>query len=359
MRTAHVVETLEIGGAETLVALLSRYQRTQGHTVSIHCIYSGGKLASGLAADGFPIDIAPAGSRWTKLGHLKRSFSELGVEVAHFHNATATIYGAPAAKAAGVRTILSTRHGLVAPPYGISREVQYSLVSRTCCDFVVGVCQATTNNLRGAPLADRGRIVTVYNGATPAIRSESQDLPPKKGTIFVTVGRLAPPKDHLALIEAMAVARNRNNDICLWVVGDGVLRQTLAERASQLKLGDSVLFLGSQSNVGDYLAASDVFVLSSRSEGLPVSQLEAMAAGLPSVVSNVGAMPELVTGGDCGVIVPPGDIQSLAEALLQCASDSDLRARLGANAREHYLKNFTLEMMAENYQRLYQRQSIP
>lgn len=353
MRIAHVVETLEIGGAETLVSLLSRSQRESGHDVSIHCIFSGGTLADSLQRDGFPVDIAPPGSRFARMAHLRRRFAELRTEAVHLHNATATIIAAPAAKAAGVRSVISTRHGLVAPPYGMSREIQYSLASRFCCSTVTGVCEATTRNLKGAPLADPSKIRTVYNGATPASRTQSPDLPEKRGITFVTVGRLAPPKDHLLLIEALEIARRTNPEINLWIVGDGGLRPSLTERAQALKLGDAVQFLGSRSNVGDYLAAADAFVLSSQSEGLPVSQLEAMAEGLPSVVSDVGAMPELAKGGDCGIVVPVRDTNAMAAALIECAGNSELRSRLGANAKQHYLRHFTLEIMAKQYEQLY------
>lgn len=343
-----------MGGAEVLVAGLSRQQRAAGHDVAVYCLYRGGPLAEQLQAEGFPLAVLRPGWRGRKMRELWRRFRADSPQLVHCHNATATILAAPAARLAGVSTLISTRHGLVRPPYGLSREIQFSLAVRLCGCRVAAVCEAARRNLAAAPLADPKRIFTVYNGAQPARRDPTaQALPPASGFTFLSVGRLAPPKDPALLVEALALARRQAPDLCLWIVGDGPLATDLRRLAAGLDLRDSVRFFGEQPNVGDFLAAAQAFVLCSRSEGLPVSLLEAMAAGLPSVVSAVGGLAEVVRACQAGIVVENHDPASFAEALLRCRREAQQRAAMGERARRCYQQQFTLERMAEQYQRLY------
>jgi glycosyltransferase involved in cell wall biosynthesis len=354
---AHISDTLQTGGAEMIIRQLALACRAQGHRVEVHALYAGGEVAEALRKDGVPVFVHGPAGRLALTGRLARALRRGRIGVVHCHNATATIIGAPAARLAGVPVIGSTRHGLVAPPHPWRREGQFGLAAR-CCHWVAGVCEATTRNLQGLPFARRDRLVTVYNGATPAPGEPAGPLPdPAAGPDACTllwVGRLAPPKDPVTLLRALSAARSKHPSLRLWVAGSGVLEETARQEASRLGLGpETVCFLGERRDVGALLARADVFTLSSNSEGLPVSLLEAMAAERPVAVTAVGAMPEVVQGGDCGLVVPSGHVEALAGALVRLASEPALRQRLGAAGRHYYERRFTLERMADRYLELY------
>ena len=160
--------------------------------------------------------------------------------------------------------------------------------------------------------------------AAPPARGDGD--PPR----IVTVGRLAAPKDALTLVRALALLGPIRFSALL--VGDGPdLGPPVVEaEVRSLDLEDRVELAGSRADVPALLAAADVFVLSSRSEGAPISILEAMAAGLPVVACDVGGVGELVADGETGLLVPSADPARLAEALRRLVADPGLRRRLGA-----------------------------
>jgi len=349
---AHVNDTLEVGGAEVLIAQLCRLHREQGHNVEVHALLKGGPVAERLRALGIPVYLHGPGSRLRVTRNLLAALRRTRPDVVHCHNRMATNWAAPAARWAGVPVIVSTRHGLVPPPFSLRGELQFAVAARLC-SAVAGVCEATTRNLSRAPLAARSRLVTVYNGAAPAPRAAVPPELPKRGFTLVYVGRLAPPKDLATVLHAVAAVRSRGRDVCFWIVGDGALRGPAERLASELGLHDAVTFWGEQACAGDFYAAADAFVLSSSSEGLPLALLEAMAAGLPVIVSAAGAMPEVVNGGGGGIVAPAGSVEGFAEAIGRLAGDAALRTAMGQAGRTHYLAHFTPERMAERYLELY------
>ncbi|MBV9670300.1 MAG: glycosyltransferase, partial [Acidobacteriales bacterium] len=173
------------------------------------------------------------------------------------------------------------------------------------------------------------------------------------GTRFISVGRMVWEKDYPTLIHAFALARASDPNLELWLVGDGPERPKIEAAIREHALAHLVTLLGLRKNVGFYLKQSDAFVLSSVSEGLPISQLEAMAAGLPAIVTAVGGMPKVVRDADAGIIVPPSDPQALAQALLTMSRETNDRQRMASNARRAFLDHFTIERMAQQYQQLY------
>lgn len=353
MKIAHVVDSMETGGAEVLIAQLCAVQRTAGHEPSVHCLWRLGPLGERLRADGIPCYVTGQLSRPRVFLDLARTFRQLRPRVVHCHNATPTILGAPAAWLAGASSIVSTRHGLVQPPYGLSRELQFAFSSRFC-GTVIAVSQATERNLRNAPLAPVSRIQTIYNGTNPPRPSDPETAPVKEGPTVVMVGRLAEPKDPATLLRAFSIINRRLPSCRLWFVGDGLLRPSAEALAQSLGLTSVVRFWGIRPDVGGFLSQADVFVLSSKSEGLPVSLIESMALGVPAVVSAVGGMPEVVEAAGAGSCVPPQDPERLAEAIL-AQLERNATDHPGAKLKEYYERHFTLASMANAYEELYRR----
>lgn len=171
---------------------------------------------------------------------------------------------------------------------------------------------------------------------------------------IVSVGRLHEPKDFLTL--ARALGRLAQGSFKALFVGDGPDRAAVEQELRHGGLDDAVSITGERADVPELLAGADVFVLSSLSECMPISVLEAMAAGLPVVASAVGGVPEVVVEGETGALVPPGDPEALAAALAPLIADPGLRERIGAAGRVRALEHFDLPRFRRAHVQLYRRE---
>jgi L-malate glycosyltransferase len=285
-----------------------------------------------------------------------REFRRTRPDVVHCHNPAPTLQAALPARLAGVRAILSTRHSLVDPPYDVTAEKTYNRFARSC-DWIVGICEATCVNLRGTPGALRDRIVRVYNGVDPVVPVPAEARPQKRGLTLLFVGRLAAIKNLETLIRATALALPRLPELQLWVVGGGDERSKLEAMAQELGIAESVTFWGERLDVAGFFSSADIFCMSSTSEGLPMSLLQAMSVGVPAIVTDVGGMAEVVRFADAGRTAPVGDFAAMAEAIVQMATDESERLRFAGNARKAYQDHFTLEAMERTYLKLYEGRS--
>jgi glycosyltransferase involved in cell wall biosynthesis len=223
---------------------------------------------------------------------------------------------------------------------------------RVFCDRVVAVCETANRNLKAGPLAEARKVTTIYNGTVPA-PAGLEPAPSLPGFNLIHVGRLNEVKDQRTLLRAVALARAEVPDIRLTMVGGGALRAELEALAGELSIADRVVFLGERNDSGAWLAQADLFVLSSRTEGLPMSLLEAMAASVPQIVTDVGGMPEVLRMSQAGLIVPPNSAGDLARAMIEMSQRRGTLRELGERARSCYEKHFTLARMAQEYDRLY------
>jgi glycosyltransferase involved in cell wall biosynthesis len=201
------------------------------------------------------------------------------------------------------------------------------------------------------------KLVLIHNGVDPAplLSAKGERVREEfglgKALVLVMVGRLAPQKDPLTLLEACKLLEA---DFRLMIVGDGELRGRAEAFVSQNNLRDKVTFTGERHDIPEILAASDILVLASRWEGLPLVIIEAGIVGLPVVASAVGGVPELIEDGVTGFIVPPGNPQALADILQKLVGDARLRHKVGAAAREKVLREFTLNNMLTKTHQLYE-----
>jgi glycosyltransferase involved in cell wall biosynthesis len=275
-------------------------------------------------------------------------------DVVHCHNRGATLQAALSARLARIRSVITTRHNLVAP-YD-DDEIKYTIVSGIC-HRIVGVCEATCKNLREAPFSHARKVVRVYNGATPLTRTDFASLG-KRGFTLVFVGRLAPVKDLGTLLRAVANAAEKVLGLELWIVGDGPARAALEAQARELGIAEQVRFWGQRLDTAQFFSAADAFVMSSVSEGLPISLLEAMSLGVPSIVTDVGGMAEVVRRSGGGLLVPVGDAEKYAQAIVRMAYDQQLRDQLAGFAQHCFADDFTLDQMEDAYIEVYRHEKI-
>ncbi|MEO5616611.1 MAG: glycosyltransferase [Candidatus Eisenbacteria bacterium] len=355
MRVMHVIEAMHQGGAESLVVEHARLAAPDIET-EVCALNRGGPALEAARATGAEVRVLGSGGL-TRLLALARRMRETRVDVVHGHNPTGGLYGALAARLAGVPAVLRTEHsfhfaGRHSRFYPALERVSTALTGRVIC-----VCEAVRASHASRLGGDPARFVVVLNGV-----AEPSPVRPRADTrralgladdapLVLTVGSLTRQKAQHLLIEAMALPPL--NGAHLWIAGEGPLRADLERRRDTLGLAARVSFLGARGDVGDLLAACDVFVLSSSREGLSVTLLEAMRAACPAVATRVGGNAEAVLDGVTGLIVPPGQAGALAVALGELLGDADRRSAFGRAGRERWAALFSAERMVRETETLY------
>jgi glycosyltransferase involved in cell wall biosynthesis len=185
------------------------------------------------------------------------------------------------------------------------------------------------------------------------LRVTKEQWPAKTGFTLVYVGRLEPVKNHSLLLNAFCLALKSMPGLRLWMVGDGSQRKTLENMAAQLGITSQVTFWGQKLDVAPFYSAADTFIMSSTSEGLPISLLQAFSIGLPAIVTDVGGMAEVVRLARAGVTAPVRDPAAMAAAILRLASSDAERKQFSANAEEAFRSRFSLQTMVDAYMGLY------
>jgi glycosyltransferase involved in cell wall biosynthesis len=230
-------------------------------------------------------------------------------------------------------------------------------------DRVVAVGQA----VRQAVVQNEGipaeRVAVIYNGidltpyrnGVPDRDAVRQDLGlGNRDLVLVQVARLDYLKDHPTAVRTLEQVVRRRPDARLLLVGEGPERGKIEDEIRQRRLEANVRLLGQRGDVARLLRAADVFLLTSISEGIPLTVIEAMAAGLPVVCTNVGGMTEVVEEGQTGLLAPSGDAAALAECVLRLAGDAGLCRQLGQRGRERASGVFSEGQMHAGYVQLYE-----
>jgi glycosyltransferase involved in cell wall biosynthesis len=285
---------------------------------------------------------------------LVRVFRRERPDILHANSSKAGVLGRLAARVAGVPIRIFTVHGWAFSAYsGIKGRLYYwgdRLVEPLT---TVTICVSEGERKAGiaAGTCDAERTVVIPNAVDVdgAPRASHQRKMPR----IIAVGRLKAPKDFLTLVRAAGMLPEGAETL---IVGEGPDRPRLEQEIRALGVAERVRLLGERYDVPKLLADADVFVLSSASEGMPVSVLEAMAAGLPVVSSHVGGVPELVVDGETGILVRPGDASALAAALSSLIADPAERRRLGAAGRARAEERFDLEPFRRAHVELYSRE---
>jgi glycosyltransferase involved in cell wall biosynthesis len=279
----------------------------------------------------------------TALIKLVRLFRALRPDIVHTHTAKAGTLGRLAARFAKVPVKIHTFHGHVLEGYfsrPVTRaflEVERRLARTT--DRLVTVSPRLRAQLLAMGIGRPEQVEVVPLGldlerfrrarpASPTLRPSlglTGDMP-----LLGIVGRLVPIKDHATLFQALALLRDEGPAVHLVVIGDGEERDRLEELAGRLGLGSRIHFLGWRVDLETILKELDVVICASRNEGTPVALIEAMAAGIPVLSTDVGGVADLVTHEETGWLVPSGDSEAMASAIRHLLSDRILSARLAA-----------------------------
>lgn len=355
-----LITLAETGGAQTYVAgLLPALARRFDVVVAAH---GDGPLRDAALASGV---------RYVPLRHVRRNLHPardlLGLlelvalirrerpDILHANSSKAGLLGRTAAAALGVPVRIFTAHGWAFKAYSGPVSLIYRWADRLMAPLTTTtVCVSERERSAGvAARTCRARDTVVIPTAVDAAAAppaRHAGSPPR----VITVGRLAAPKDTVTLVRALARVPGR--PFRATIVGDGPDRPAVEAEIRAAGLDGVVELAGERHDVPHLLADSDVFALSSRSEGAPISVLEAMAAGLPVVGSRVGGVPELVLDGETGLLVEPGDPDELATAIGRLAADPELRRRMGEAGRQRTQGRFALDTFRRAHVELYSRE---
>jgi glycosyltransferase involved in cell wall biosynthesis len=305
--------------------------------------------------------LRPAGLK--RLRRLIQVLRQRRTEVMHLHlvgfgGGRWTLIGAILAR---VPAIVCTIHVAPTEPQTWKTRLGRALLT-PFVDRYIAVSQASKNRLVEYLGMPPDRLVAVSNAvelqrfATPvepgrsAVR-EQWGIPPDAPVLGV-LARLAPQKGLTYLVSALPAILAQYPDTYVLVVGEGYLRPDLEAQAQELGVESRLLLVGYHANVVDYLRASDMFVLPSLFEGMPLSILEAMGAGLPVIATAVDGTPEVVIDGETGLLVPPADPEALAQAVNRLLDDRQLAARMGQAGRaraDSFSESALLDRVGEVY----------
>lgn len=377
IRIARVIARLNVGGPAWHAILLSAgLDRTRFSTTLItgRVGRHEGDLSEAARARGVePLVIRELGRAihpmrdLVALVKLVRTFRRLRPDVVHTHTAKAGTLGRLAALLSGVPATIHTFHGHVLEGYfsltatRLFLGIERALARRT--DRIITVSPRLSLAILAMGIGRPGQVEAVplgleldrFREARPdTIRLRAALGLPDGAPLLGSVGRLVPIKDHPTLFEALALLGTEGHPPHLVVVGDGEEREELRRLAGRLNLAARIHFLGWRHDLETILGGLDVVICSSRNEGTPVALIEAMAAGVPVLSTDVGGVGDLVVHGETGWLVPPGDPPAMAQGVRRLLADPEFRARLAAAAQVVALERHDAKGLIHRMETLYE-----
>ena len=373
---AHVLHTLTRAGAELLSAELARKLSDRYRFIFI-CLDETGPLGGALSAEGFEVvelrrrpgvDLSVA----RRLRHVVR---DQKVSLIHAHQYSPFFYAATSRSLfetiLGKPPILFTEHGRHFPDHRSVKRVLANKILLTRHDRVTAVGQFVKQALIDNEGIPARRIEVIYNGIDPSIfgsavhngdpstaaniRQEVRaelDLAPDTPMVL-QVARMHPVKDHVTAVAAMAYVVQAVPNAVLVMVGDGVERRRVSAKATEFGLKNNIRMLGMREDVPRFMIAADVFLLSSLSEGVSVTLLEAMASGKPVVATDVGGNAEVVSHDKTGLLCKSGDSKDIGNGIITLLRNPQLQSQMGRAGREVLHQTFTQQQMHAGYTSTY------
>ena len=358
---------MAVGGAQKLLLEQALWFRSHGHKVTVAFFYDRDNLHEKWTKT-YPFEIHNLEAFDKKAGGLRslpkllngllklwRIFKREKFDAIITFTHDSNVLGLPLAWLAGIRSRVGTHLGEIRGMSKWRENLHTFLVNKDVIQTLVASSARTKSNAVEVGVNPQ-KITTIYNAIMPfdvahinrnAVR---QKLGLRNDDVFfVAVGRLVYEKGHEFLVDAMAIVAMSDSHAMVGVCGAGPLHDELTAQIEKLNLQNNVRLLGQWDQIPELLAASDVFVLPSRWEGLPMALLEGMMAGLPVIATRVEGVDEVVQPGEHGLLVPLESPAELAQAILQLLRSPEDRQRMGAVARERVLSSYTTDRMCESY----------
>jgi glycosyltransferase involved in cell wall biosynthesis len=349
------------GGAEMMVLRLSHELRRRGHFVLPVGPEKGiGWLGLHFRRGGFPTEVfklrRPIDPGCVR--GLVQLFREYEIDTVHSHEFTMAVYGCAATRVLGLPHII-TMHGGLTVCDAMRRRIALRWAMRNS-EHTVVVSAATRKQFSDDLGVAASRFNVVPNGV-PAIPGDAARVRSElrlraEDCVVLAVGNLEVHKGHRVLVDALSELRGASNSHWKLIIAGGRggdQHEALLKQVEDLALADKVNILLNRDDIPDLLAAATVFVMPSFREGLPMALLEAMLAGKAIVASRTAGIPEAITDGREGLLVSPGDTAALSRALDALITSGEKREELARFALDRANQDFTVQVMADRYERLY------
>lgn len=364
IRVLHLIKGLGRGGAETLLlAGLRQADRERFELSYGYFLPHKDALAEPLRLESGEVTCFGASTRLgilLSVPRLARHLQSRRIDLVHAHLAVAAVAARLATRLAGV-PLVCTEHGPLERLHPVTRRLD--LLTWRLQEAVVAVSPQVAESIR-THVGQRVPVELVINGVDidhfdPARFDRDQEREriglPAGTPVVGTVAVFRPQKRLEDWLQVAATLHRQDHRTRFLVVGDGPLRGEVEALAADLGLAETVVFPGLQEDVRPYLAAMDVFLMTSGYEGLPVALLEAMAMGLPAVSTAVGGVPEVLDGSAAGQLRPVADVEGLTAAIGGLLADPELRREAGAVSRQLVARRFGMERMTRQLEDLYTR----
>lgn len=360
MRVMHVTFDMRIGGTEMVIKNIIEGNSDANIEMSIYCIEAPlGPWGEDLKASGTPIAVEERqpGFDRSLISKIRKHIKDNDIDILHCHQYTPWVYGALAAAFTKTKVIF-TEHGRFYPDSSSWKRKLINPCLLALTSRITAISQATKLALEEFEFIPNEKIEVVYNGISPIqpeldeVKRIRHALRLKEDTlVFGSIARFDPIKNQSMMLAAFAEAEKSLENIHLILVGDGELRDVLEQLAVKLGITEKVTFTGYIPKPFNYLAAMDVFLLSSLSEGTSMTLLEAMSLGKPCVVTDAGGNPEIIKHEVNGLVVENDNYTAFAEAMLALASKNKHSMRLAAHDRFNNL--FDVSVMSKKYNTIY------
>lgn len=362
-----VVCTLDVGGTESQMVQVAQRLKMSGHRISVVCLRPGGLLKDKLKnagvsvfvfhKEGFLISLRGA----CQVLRLARFIRRNAFDVVHAHDLWANLMAVPAACIARVPVIFSSQRDLAHLYWYTPLRNKVIRIIHRLSTNVIANSAAVEQMLINDFHIPRQRVRIIHNGldfgrfalAHGDRHRIFPDVDARDRLVAVVANMHSSVKGHHDLIEAARIICRRISQTSFVLVGDGNERPAIEEHVRRVGMQDHFIFLGRRADVPEVLDCCELSVLASRSEGFPNVVLEAMAAGLPVVATQVGGIPEIIEDGLSGLLVPPRDHRAIAEAVLRVMLDPVLAARLGRAGRQRVRTHFSFDRLIAETEKLY------
>ena len=360
-RVLYLSHAFAVGGAEEMVLNLIRHL-PPSYVPAVACIHEAGPIGLEIERTGVPfkvLGLTPGLRHPFDLLRLRDFLHECQPDIVHTFLLTGSLYGRFAALMARVPVVIGTEVNVYERKHALHARAERWLMRDT--DAVVASAESVRDFYIRQVKADPAKVEVIYNAVDWAQLQATVSRDEMRASVEVPAGaplltiiaRLTEQKGHRILLDALA--RTDLAHAYLLVVGDGPLRDVLERQAANLGLSARVRFLGARRDLGNILAATDVFVMPSFWEGLPLAMVLAMGAGLPVVATRVAGIPEVVQDGVTGLLVPPGDSGELGAALSRVVNGDTTRVLLGQAARAFVRPRFGVDGYVNAITALYDR----
>jgi glycosyltransferase involved in cell wall biosynthesis len=363
IKVLHIIQSLEIGGAERLVFdIINSMEGNLCHS-EVCCLDSVGILGKRLVSADISVTCMDRrqGIDWRLIWNLRKFLKNRSVDIIHAHQYTAFFYAAIANGLQGKLPLIYTEHGRFYPEKTNYKRFAFDPFLARLASALVSISEATKRAMVEFDNFPEKRIRVIYNGTKFRNRAvnrkdkrESLNIS-TKDFLIATAARLDPIKNLIMMVQAMKTVVREAPECKLVIMGNGPEYRKLDLKINDEGLTDSVYLLGYRDDVEDIFLASDLFLLSSFSEGTSMTLLEAMNAALPAVVTNVGGNPEIIEDGETGFLVESDDALGMAEKILFFYRNRDIAINFGKAGQKRVRERFSFDRMIKEYEELYIR----